>query len=186
MREQVGLNSTAPTTPIHGVSVMVASFQICMAALRACRAGWSAPLRGAGARKARSRVQRRPTKVEWAGECHGLRAGSACARRCNSGQRRREDTWGEAFRALGTLGELEQVELLCAGDRLGAAAHRQLTEEMVDMRFHRTDGDDQRLGDLRIGATSRDQAQHLQLALGEWLDQILDFGFWIYDLVLTF
>ncbi len=47
---------------------------------------------------------------------------------------------GTSVPRSGQLWQLEQVELLCACDRLGAAGHRQLAEEMVDMRFHRTDG----------------------------------------------
>ena len=66
---------------------------------------------------------------------------------------------------------LEQVEFVRARDRLRAAAHGELAEEMVDVRFHRADGDDQRLRDLRVGFASRNQLQNLALALGERLDE---------------
>ena len=39
------------------------------------------------------------------------------------------------------------MEFVRARDRLRAAAHGELAEEMVDVRFHRADGDDQRLRD---------------------------------------
>lgn len=45
---------------------------------------------------------------------------------------------------------LDQAELVCPHERLGAALDRQFAVEVIDMSLDRADGDDQRVGDILV------------------------------------
>ena len=66
---------------------------------------------------------------------------------------------------------LQQVQLTRAEERLGAALHVELAVDVVDVLLDRTDCDDEPIGDRLIGKTLGDQAQNVQLALAERLDE---------------
>src|SRR5262249_55068225 len=84
---------------------------------------------------------------------------------------------GEAAGSRG-VAVLEEPEFTCAYQRLGAVPDLELAEDAIDMLLDGAEHNDQDCGDLSVRVTGRDQAQHLQLAVAQWLYQILDFGFW--------
>ena len=55
--------------------------------------------------------------------------------------------------------------------RLGAAAHVELGEDVVDMLLGGADADDERLGDRAVRGATRQQPQHLQFTRGQRLDE---------------
>ena len=61
----------------------------------------------------------------------------------------------------------DQPRLIGGDDRLGPVAQPQLAENPADVRFHCLLGDHQPGGDLRIGQTLGDQAEHLGFARRE-------------------
>ena len=77
---------------------------------------------------------------------------------------------GEAMRSDWRQ-ELQQLERARLCDRLGAALHRQLAENIRDMLLGSAQANDQALGDLVVGGAIGEQPQHLQLARGQQLDQ---------------
>ena len=52
-----------------------------------------------------------------------------------------------------------------------AALHVQLAVNTLHLRFYRINRDDQFLGDLRVGATGSEQAEHALLLGAERLDE---------------
>src|SRR5262245_35543020 len=83
---------------------------------------------------------------------------------------------GEAAGSRG-VAVLEEPEFARAYQRLGTVPDLELAEDAIDMLLDGADHNDQDGGDLLVGVAGRDQAQHLQLAVAQWLYQILDFGF---------
>ena len=67
-------------------------------------------------------------------------------------------------------------------DRLDPAMHAELAVDVLDVGAGGTHADDQLAGDLGTLQPGRQQAQHLQLALTQRLNEILDFGLRILDL----
>jgi len=65
------------------------------------------------------------------------------------------------------------VEVSGGGDGLGPAADLELTVDVVDVALDGALRDDQPIRDLLVGEARGNQAQHLQLALTERLDQRL-------------
>ncbi len=66
-------------------------------------------------------------------------------------------------------GELQEVECPGTGDRLRAALHPQFATEVIDMPLDRVHTHDEATGDLAVGGSFKQQAQHLALALGQRL-----------------
>src|ERR1700754_3857311 len=64
-------------------------------------------------------------------------------------------------------GGVEQPEAVCLGGRLAAAGHAQLAEDVRHVDAGRLGRDEQLAGDLPVAAPGRDQAEHLEFALGE-------------------
>ena len=62
-----------------------------------------------------------------------------------------------------------QLSGACYG--LRAVVRLQLAQNVIDVCFHRADSDNQFLGNGAVAETGGDEAQDLQLALGEWFDQ---------------
>src|SRR5690349_12736122 len=63
------------------------------------------------------------------------------------------------------LGESRQF--MSARNRLGAACHPQLAEQIAHMLLSRGHGDYKLCGDLAVGCAGRQEAQHLLFAPGE-------------------
>ncbi len=57
-----------------------------------------------------------------------------------------------------------QSQLARAGHGLGATRRPQLAKDISDVLLDGVDGDDQLPGDLRVGRSGCDEAQHFQLA----------------------
>jgi hypothetical protein len=78
---------------------------------------------------------------------------------------------GEAMERQGKSGAeaLEQLQLTCTEERLGAALHIELAVEVVDVFLDRAEGNHQPVGDRLVRVTFRDQAQDFQLTLAERL-----------------
>jgi hypothetical protein len=59
---------------------------------------------------------------------------------------------------------------------LGAAVDVEFAVDVANVVLGRAEGDDQGFGDLAVRKASRDQAQDLQFAVTERLDEIPEFG----------
>ena len=66
---------------------------------------------------------------------------------------------------------LHEVKGSGTGNGLRAALHAQFTTEVIDVAFDRVHAHDEAAGDLAIGSSCKQQAQHLSFALGEWFDK---------------
>ena len=60
---------------------------------------------------------------------------------------------------------LQETELPGLSDSLGAAAHVELGEDVVDVLFYGARGEDELLRDIPVGHAGGDEAKHLKLAL---------------------
>src|SRR5687768_264615 len=71
---------------------------------------------------------------------------------------------------------LHEAELAGPRDRLEAALYAELAQDAVDVALDRADGDDQLLRDRLVGVAGRQEAQHLQFALGEHFRKVAHHG----------
>src|SRR6185369_9497759 len=76
--------------------------------------------------------------------------------------------WVAGWRyAIVEIGGLKQTQFVRAGHGLRAAGDAQFPEYAVGVGLDGAEGDHQGLGDLGIGLAGGNQAQYLQLPLGE-------------------
>lgn len=73
---------------------------------------------------------------------------------------------------------LDDVQSLGMGRGGGAAADSQLAVDVLEVGFDGIDGDAQRLCDFLVGLTVSEQAQNVELAVAEWLDEGLRGRVW--------
>ena len=71
---------------------------------------------------------------------------------------------------------LEQVEVTRARDRVEAGLRLELTHDAVEMPLDGPDGDDERVRDVLVGPTRRQQPQDLQLTRGHRFGTGVDHG----------
>src|SRR6266496_1381517 len=72
----------------------------------------------------------------------------------------------QGIRLRGASG-VEEAEAVRLGGRLAAAGHAQLAEDVRHVDAGRLGRDEKLAGDLPVAAPGRDQAEHLELALGK-------------------
>src|SRR5215475_9836813 len=73
------------------------------------------------------------------------------------------------FRGRCGLG-VEEPCFVCEHDRLDAVAQIELLEDVRDVRLHGRVADVELLADLGVRQAPRDQAEHLELALGQLVE----------------
>jgi len=84
---------------------------------------------------------------------------------------RMQDTTKETSRwKLVRKGRLADVQRVGTRNRLAATGHAQFAIDVVDVTFHRADGDHQRLRDGGVGPTGHQEPQYVAFALGKRFD----------------
>lgn len=79
---------------------------------------------------------------------------------------------------------LNQIQICCPFDSPPTVIDVEFAVDALGMSAHRAQADHELLGDLRPRQIGSEQAQHFQFTLAERLHEILDLGFWIWDLDL--
>src|SRR5438876_2153497 len=79
----------------------------------------------------------------------------------------RQSTESAQSPGLRGAGGVEEAETVRLGGRLAAAGHAQLAQDVGHVDAGRLGRDEQRAGDLPVAAPGRDQAEHLEFALGQ-------------------